>query len=103
MGAAMKESGLLAAGYDLLNLDDCWGKRNQTTTHIEADRERFPQGMKKFVADVHSLGFRLGVYTGMGKDGCHAPFTGSWPFYEQDATDFAAWGVDYVRGFCDFY
>ena len=97
VGAAMKRDGLLDAGFEYLNLDDCWGQRNPDTNHIEADPERFPEGMPKFVADVHALGFKLGVYTDMGTGACTAPFTGSWPYYEQDAVDFASWGVDYVK------
>ena len=31
VGASMKAEGLLAAGYDRLHLDDCWGIRNPTT------------------------------------------------------------------------
>ena len=34
----MKENGLLDAGYEYLNLDDCWGVRNNETNHIEAKR-----------------------------------------------------------------
>ena len=97
VGASMKAEGLLAAGYDRLHLDDCWGIRNPTTSRIEADPTRFPQGMPRFVEQVHAMGFKLGVYTDMGAGGCHAPFTGSWPFYTQDARDFAAWGIDYVK------
>ena len=97
VGLSMKENGLLAAGYEYLNLDDCWGVRNPETSHIEADLRRFPEGMKHFVDNVHALGFKVGVYTDMGSKGCHHPFTGSWPFYEQDAQDFAAWGIDYVK------
>ena len=97
VGASMKAEGLLAAGYDRLHLDDCWGIRNPTTSRIEADPTRFPQGMPRFVEQVHAMGFKLGVYTDMGAGGCHAPFTGSWPFYTQDARDFARWGIDYVK------
>lgn len=31
VGAYMKETGLLAAGYEFLNLDDCWGKDCRST------------------------------------------------------------------------
>jgi alpha-galactosidase len=97
VGRAMRDAGMLEAGYEWLNLDDCWGARNPETTHIEGDPERFPQGMASFVEDVHALGFKLGVYTDMGPNACTAPFAGSWPYYKQDAEDFAAWGVDYVK------
>ena len=97
VASSMQEGGALAMGFDHILLDDCWGVRDQKSRRIEADRQRFPEGMEALVGKVHALGFKVGVYTDMGEDGCHSPFTGSWPYYEQDARDFAAWGVDYVK------
>ena len=97
VASALRSNGALAAGFDHILLDDCWGVRNKASLRIEADPLRFPEGMQSFVDKVHSLGFKLGVYTDMGAHGCHHPFTGSWPHYEQDARDFAQWGVDYVK------
>ena len=97
VASSLQASGALAAGFDHILLDDCWGTRSSTGHHIEADRQRFPEGMPAFVKKIHGLGFKLGVYTDMGSDGCHHPFTGSWPYYDQDARDFASWGVDYVK------
>jgi alpha-galactosidase len=102
VGTAMKENGLLDAGYSYLNLDDCWGVRNEKTKRIEADPSRFPNGIKYLVSKIHNLGFKIGIYTDMGENGCHHPFTGSWPYYKQDANDFSEWGVDYVKfDYCD--
>ena len=99
---SMKENGMLDAGYEYLNLDDCWGVRNAKTGHIEADPVRFPLGIKHVVDEAHRLGFKVGVYTDQGVNGCHHPFTGSWPYYHQDAKDFASWGIDYVKfDYCD--
>ena len=98
------QSGALAAGFDHILLDDCWGVRSNTTHRIEADQDRFPEGMPSFVDKIHGLGFKLGVYTDMGTGGCHYPFTGSWPYYGQDARDFASWGVDYVKfDYCEHH
>lgn len=36
-------------------------------------------------------------YTDIGPKGCHHPFTGSFPFYQQDADTFKDWDVDYVK------
>ena len=35
--------------------------------------------------------------TDIGPKACHSPFTGSYPYYEQDAATFASWNVDYVK------
>ena len=94
---AIKDSGLLALGWNYINLDDCWGLRNESSTHIYPDPERFPQGMPAFINTLHDMGFKVGVYTDMGENACTKPFTGSWPYYQQDANDFASWGVDFVK------
>ena len=94
---SMKDTGIQSAGFDHILVDDCWGIRNSTTHRIEADPDRFPEGMPVLVQRIHDLGFKLGLYTGMGVGGCHAPFTGSWPYYGQDARDFAAWGSRCAR------
>lgn len=103
---SMKESGLLAAGYDHLLLDDCWGIRDSETNRITWVEERFPEGIPWLAKQVHSLGFKFGLYTAVGQHACHwnhpswpraLNFTGSWPFYAQDAQDFVDWRVDYVK------
>eukprot|EP00056_Hartaetosiga_gracilis_P016520 m.5245 g.5245 ORF g.5245 m.5245 type:complete len:490 (-) comp4169_c0_seq1:73-1542(-) len=93
----MKSSGMLAAGYDHINLDDCWGLRDPKTHQIIGDPVRFPEGMKAFIAKVHALGFKFGLYTDIGEKACHSPFTGSYPYYEEDAQTFADWEVDYIK------
>jgi len=93
----IKSSGMLAIGYDHINLDDCWGVRNKTTKEIMGDPTRFPEGMEAFIAKLHALGFKFGLYTDIGENGCHHPFTGSWPYYKEDALTFQKWKVDYVK------
>ena len=79
-----------------------WGARDPTTQRIEGDAARFPEGMPSFIAKIHAMGFKFGLYTDIGTMGCHPPFVGSWPHYAQDAKDFASWGVDYVKfDYCD--
>ena len=84
-------------GYDHILLDDCWGVRNNATGEIMGDPTRFPEGMPQFISKVHDLGFKFGLYTDIGEDGCHHPFVGSWPDYQCDANTFAQWEVDYVK------
>lgn len=93
----IKELGMLELGYDHINLDDCWGTRNATTNKIQGDTTRFPEGMPAFIEKIHALGFKFGLYTDIGEKGCHHPFVGSWPRYQQDANTFAEWKVDYVK------
>ncbi len=88
---------MLELGYDHINLDDCWGKRDPTTKRIMGDPTRFPEGMKSFIAKIHDLGFKFGLYTDIGTMGCHHPFVGSYGHYQQDADTFRDWEVDYVK------
>jgi alpha-galactosidase len=93
----IKANGMLALGYDHINLDDCWGVRDNQTKEIMGDPTRFPEGMPAFIDSLHRLGFKFGLYTDIGKDGCHHPFVGSWPDYQRDANTFAKWKVDFVK------
>ena len=97
VAATIKSSGLQAIGYDHINLDDCWGERDPTTHQIIGDPARFPEGMKAFIAKLHAMDFKFGLYTDIGPEGCHHPFTGSYGYYAQDAATFKEWEVDYVK------
>ena len=64
----IKSSGLQAIGYNYINLDDCWGVRDNTTKQIEGDPTRFPEGMGAFIAKVHALGFSFGLCKWFGSE-----------------------------------
>ncbi len=100
---AMIDTGLQAAGYEWISLDDCWGgPRNPTTGEYQPDPQRFPSGMKALADWLHERGFKLGVYTDSGIYTCSSggrsySIPGSYGHYEQDAATFASWGVDLVK------
>jgi alpha-galactosidase len=93
----MVNDGMKAAGYDYVNIDDCWMAPNRDSAgNLVADPTRFPGGIKPVADYVHSLGLKLGLYEDAGTNTCaHGP--GSFGHEAQDAADFAAWGVDYVK------
>eukprot|EP00054_Salpingoeca_dolichothecata_P029048 m.225114 g.225114 ORF g.225114 m.225114 type:complete len:403 (+) comp26380_c0_seq7:87-1295(+) len=93
----MIENGMQAAGYEYINLDDCWGVRDPETGKIEGDPLRFPNGMKSMISQLHAKGFKFGLYTDIGYKACHSPFTGSLGHIKEDAQAFADWGVDLVK------
>lgn len=93
----IKDLGMQEYGYDHINLDDCWGTRDNVTGAIEGDPTRFPEGMKAFIAKVNALGFDFGLYTDIGVHACHSPFVGSYGHYKQDAQTFADWNVSFVK------
>jgi len=93
---AMVSSGMQAAGYQYINIDDCWQVSRDAQGTIVADAARFPSGIKALADYVHSKGLKLGVYTDAGTLTCEKR-PGSLGHELQDAKTYAAWGVDYVK------
>src|SRR5215831_8882298 len=63
MADAMVTSGMKAAGYQYVNIDDCWQVSRDAQGTIVADPEKFPSGIKTLADYVHSKGLKLGIYT----------------------------------------
>jgi len=91
---SMVKSGLVAHGYQYVNIDDTWEAQRDTNGEIQTN-EKF--GDMKALADyVHSRGLKLGIYSSPGPQTC-ARFEGSYQHEEQDARTFAKWGIDYLK------
>jgi len=43
---AMVKSGMKKAGYEYVNIDDCWHGERDANGNIQADPKRFPSGIK---------------------------------------------------------
>lgn len=93
---AMVSSGMKAAGYQFVNLDDCWQSSRAADGTIVADSSKFPSGIKAIADYVHSKGLKFGLYTDRGTATC-AGRPGSQGHEVQDANTYASWGVDYVK------
>ena len=52
----MVSSGMKEAGYEYVNIDDCWQGKRDNEGFIQPDPERFPSGMKALADYVHSKG-----------------------------------------------
>ena len=90
-------SGLAAAGYQCVNLDDGWMAAQRTAGgDLTGDAAKFPRGIGWLAGQVHDLGLRFGLYTAIGSRTCQS-LPGSWGHYDQDAKSFADWGVDFVK------
>lgn len=96
MADTMVSTGMKAAGYQYVNIDDCWQVSRQADGTIVADAERFPNGIKSLADYVHSKGLKLGIYTDAGRMTCQKR-PGSFEHEFQDAKTYASWGVDYVK------
>jgi alpha-galactosidase len=90
----MVSSGLRAAGYVYLNIDDGWQGDRDATGHLQPNG-KFPD-MKALADYLHARGLKLGIYSSPGPKTC-AGYTGSYGHVEQDAQTFAEWGVDYLK------
>ncbi len=91
---AMATNGMKAAGYEYVNVDDCWAGKRDANGVIHPN-SRFPD-MKALGDYIHSLGLKFGIYSSPGPKTC-AGYTGSYEHEKQDAETYASWGVDYLK------
>ena len=96
MADAMVTSGMKDAGYVYLVIDDCWQIDRDAQGNILPDPQRFPSGMKALADYVHSKGLKFGLYSDAGTLTCQKR-PGSRGYEFQDARQYAAWGVDYLK------
>jgi alpha-galactosidase len=92
----MVSSGMKDAGYQYVVIDDCWQVSRDAAGNIVADSKKFPSGIKALADYVHSKGLKFGIYSDAGTKTC-AGRPGSRGHEYQDAIQYAAWGVDYLK------
>ena len=98
---AIKKTGLLDAGYQYINLDDCWQSSMRTADgKLQGDLTRFPRGMKPLIEEINESGFKVGLYTSNGTLTCE-DLPASLYNEKVDADTLAEWGVEYFKyDFC---
>lgn len=98
---AMRDSGLLEAGYQYLNLDDCWqSSLRDERGRLQGDLTNFPSGIPQLVKDINLYGIKLGLYTSNGTLTCE-DLPASLGNENLDALTFALWGVEFFKyDFC---
>lgn len=104
MAHQMVTGGYLAAGYNYVNVDDCWSEmeRDGSTGRLVADRERFPEGLGGLAWYIHNLGLKFGTYGDCGTQTCAGYPAQLRPDssndednnFQLDAQTFADWQVD---------
>ena len=117
---AMYERGLVNHGWTYINVDDCWeGLRGGKYMGLQAN-ERFPD-FKGMMDTIHAMGMKAGLYStpwittyagynGGSSDNEKGEFTaemravkntyrriGKYRFEENDAKQWADWGIDYLK------
>ncbi|KAA2261258.1 glycoside hydrolase family 27 protein [Solihabitans fulvus] len=93
-------SGLKAAGYQYVNIDDCWAEPTRDSSgNLVPNRTRFPNGIKAVADYVHGKGLKFGLYSSAGIKTCNGTggFPGGLGHERQDAALWASWGVDYLK------
>ncbi|GAA1532419.1 ricin-type beta-trefoil lectin domain protein [Dactylosporangium maewongense] len=104
MADAIVSSGMRDLGYKYVVVDDCWmNSTRDAQGNLQANASRFPNGMKALGDYLHSRGLLFGIYQAPLDKTCAQYFgsypgaTGSQGHEAQDARQFAAWGVDYLK------
>ncbi len=121
---ALVSSGLVEHGWSYVNVDDAWQGVRGGPHHALQGNEKFPD-MKGMVDAIHALGLKAGIYStpwvtsyagyrgGSGDDAAGSWHSASGPdaaktneanhrhgqftFERNDATQWAAWGFDYLK------
>jgi alpha-galactosidase len=102
----MVSSGMAEAGYQYVNIDDCWmnAPKNADSLRVGPLRDakgdlipnrHFPD-MRSLTDYIHSKGLKTGIYTSPGSLTCGG-FAGTYGHELQDAKKFADWGFDFLK------
>ncbi|PZG13932.1 alpha-galactosidase [Nonomuraea aridisoli] len=122
MARYLVDSGLAAAGYDIVWLDGGWnlaatetgghpvshsmGRDEQGNLRYDPERWRFDpdkpadaatNGLRQLTDHLHALGLKAGIYTDAGPDIPTSCSIASNGHYQQDFDQFVAWGFDAVK------
>ena len=99
-------SGMADAGYDYVNIDDCWMNAPKHSDPMRTGPARDGNGrmisnkyfpdMKRLADYIHSKGLKAGLYSSPGPLTC-AGYTGSFGHEAIDAATFAEWGYDFLK------
>jgi alpha-galactosidase len=70
VGEKLVSLGLKDAGYQYVNIDDCWSdkakRRDPVTKELVPDLSKFPEGIDGLAKNIHGLGLKLGIYGDAG-------------------------------------
>ncbi|HET7540856.1 MAG TPA: glycoside hydrolase family 27 protein [Polyangiaceae bacterium] len=103
MADAFVSTGMKDAGYEYVNLDDCWMDGRDSSGKLKANASKFPSGIAALADYVHGKGLKIGIYetpntkTCAGLYGGYTAGVGSVGHETTDAQTFAAWGIDYLK------
>jgi alpha-galactosidase len=96
-------SGLAAAGYNTVIVDDCWMAAKRTASgQLTWNRAKFPEGIPALSARIHAMGLKFGLYEDAGLRTCGL-LPGDLGHYSTDTRTFKSWHVNLVKiDMCQF-
>jgi alpha-galactosidase len=100
---AMSDTGLVAAGYTNLTVDDCWMQRNSSgylhgaSTWGGSSQPGFDYELTAYANYLHGLGMQAGVYSTSGVNTCQGVAAGVMGHEQADANSLAYWGIDSLK------
>ena len=102
---AMHNSGLQAAGYQFVNIDDGYWDGRGDDGQLRLNTKLFPSGMRSLVDYIHSLGLKAGIYSDAGDNTCGSGNRHAWGigvgFAGHEDEDcrlyFRDWDFDFIK------
>ncbi len=103
---AMITSGMAAAGYQYINIDDGYFEGRDSNGNLIANAKKFPSGMKALADYVHHKSLKAGIYSDAGRNTCGSIYdkdekgvgVGIYAHLEQDCQSFFTdWGYDFLK------
>ncbi|KAF2663935.1 glycoside hydrolase [Microthyrium microscopicum] len=91
--------GLKDAGYEYVNIDDCWSMKDQRDPKTHAmlpNMTKFPDGIDGLAKKIHDMGLKIGIYSSAGTKTCEQ-YPASINYEDVDAKSFSDWGIDYLK------
>ena len=96
----MIASGMAEFGYQYVNIDDCWMKKDGDAPYRDTNGAVLPNGkfpdMKGLADYIHGKGLKAGLYTSPGPWTCGG-YVGAYEHEATDAKRFAEWGFDFLK------
>ncbi|WP_371483630.1 ricin-type beta-trefoil lectin domain protein [Kitasatospora sp. NBC_00315] len=100
---AMKDTGLVAAGYTNLTVDDCWMQRTAAgylhgaATWGGSSQPGYDWELNGYADYVHGQGMEAGLYSTSGVNTCQGVPGGIMGHEQVDADSLAYWGIDSLK------
>uniref|UniRef100_A0A914XH85 Alpha-galactosidase n=1 Tax=Plectus sambesii TaxID=2011161 RepID=A0A914XH85_9BILA len=98
MADVLVKEGYQAAGYNRVNIDDCWmTKTRDKNGRLIADPVRFSHGISWLADQIHKRGLLMGIYSNFGQRTCMGFAGTDLNNIETDALTYAEFNADYLK------